>query len=127
MKNIKENGKYLIGDDKLNKIRENFLSARMSEDEILEVIKKMHEKFSVILDPHTAIGYGAFDKYKIKGNNIVLATAHPCKFPDAVFKAINLKSDLPKELEFILNEKEEYDIVENNLEKIKNYIKGKIK
>ena len=83
MKNIKENGKYLIGEDKLNKIRENFLSARMSEDETLEVIKKVYEKFSVVLDPHTAIGYGAFDKHNLKGNNIVLATAHPCKFPDA--------------------------------------------
>ena len=127
MKNIKENGKYLIGDDKLNKIRENFLSASLSENETLEVIKKVYEKFSVVLDPHTAIGYGAFDKHNLKGNNIVLATAHPCKFPDAVFKAINLKSDLPKELEFILNEKEDYDIVENNLEKIKNYIIGKTK
>ena len=127
MKNIKENGKYLIVDDKLNIIRENFLSASLSENETLEVIKKVYEKFSVVLDPHTAIWYGAFDKHNLSGNNIVLATAHPCKFPDAVFKAINLKSDLPKELEFILNEKEEYDIVENNLEKIKNYIKGKIK
>ena len=127
MKNIKENGKYLIGDDKLNKIRENFLSASLSENETLEVIKKVYEKFSVVLDPHTAIGYGAFDKHNLKGNNIVLATAHPCKFPDAVSKAINLKSDLPKELEFILNEKEDYDIVENNLEKIKNYIIGKTK
>ena len=127
MKNIKENGKYLIGDDKLNKIRENFLSASLSENETLEVIKKVYEKFSVVLDPHTAIGYGAFDKHNLRGNNIVLATAHPCKFPDAVSKAINLKSDLPKELEFILNEKEDYDIVENNLEKIKNYIIGKTK
>ena len=93
----------------------------------MEVIKKVYEKFSVVLDPHTAIGYGAFDKHNLRGNNIVLATAHPCKFPDAVFKAINLKSDLPKELEFILNEKEEYDIVENNLEKIKKYIIGKTK
>ncbi len=127
MKNIKENGKYLIGDDKLNKIRENFLSASLSENETLEVIKKVYEKYSVVLDPHTAIGYGAFEKHNLKGNNIVLATAHPCKFPDAVFKAINFKSDLPKKLEFILNKKEEYDIVENNLENIKNYIKGKIK
>ncbi len=127
MKNIKENGKYLIDEDKLNKIRENFLSARMSEDETLEVIKKVYEKFSVVLDPHTAIGYGAFDKHNLKGKNIVLATAHPCKFPDAVSKAINFKSDLPKELEFILNEKEDYDIVDNNLEKIKNYITGKTK
>ena len=125
MKNIKEKGQYLINDDKLNKISENFLSARMSEDETLEVIKKVYEKYSVVLDPHTAIGYGAFDQHNLKGNNIVLATAHPCKFPDAVSKALNLKSDLPKKLEFILNEKEEYDIVENNLEKIKNYIKGK--
>ncbi len=127
MKNIKENGKYLIGDDKLNKIRENFLSASLSENETLEIIKKVYEKFSVVLDPHTAIGYGAFDKHNLRGNNIVLATAHPCKFPDAVSKAINFKSDLPKELEFILNEKEDYDIVENNLEKIKNYIIGKTK
>ena len=127
MKNIKEKGEYLINEDKLNKISENFLSARMSEDETLGVIKNVYEKFSVVLDPHTAIGYGAFDKYKLKGNNIVLATAHPCKFPDAVSKAINLKSDLPDELEFILNEKEDYDIVDNNLEKIKNYIIGKIK
>ncbi|MDC3165397.1 threonine synthase, partial [Candidatus Pelagibacter sp.] len=127
MKNIKENGKYFIGDDKLNKMRENFLSASLSENETLDIIKKVYEKFSVVLDPHTAIGYGAFDKHNLRGNNIVLATAHPCKFPDAVFKAINLKSDLPKELEFILNEKEDYDILENNLEKIKNYIIGKTK
>ena len=127
MKNIKENGKYLIGDDKLNKIRENFLSASLSENETLEVIKKVYEKFSVVLDPHTAIGYGAFGKHNLKGNNIVLATAHPCKFPDAISRAINLTSDLPNELKFILNEKEDYDIVENNLEKIKKYIKGKTK
>ena len=78
----------------------------------------MYEKFSVILDPHTAIGYGAFDKHKLKGNNIVLATAHPCKFPDAVSKAINLKSDLRKQFEIIMNEKEDYDKLENNLKKI---------
>ena len=56
MKNIKEKGQYLINDDKLNKISKNFLSARMSEDETLEVIKNVYEKFAVVLDPHTAIG-----------------------------------------------------------------------
>ena len=63
----------------------------------------------------------------MKGNNIVLATAHPCKFPDAILKAINLKSDLPDELKFILDEKENYGIIENNLKEIKQYILGKIK
>ncbi len=127
MKNIRQNGKYTIDVEKLKKISQDFLSARMSEQETLDVIKNIYEKFNMILDPHTAIGYGAFDKHDLKGNNIVLATAHPCKFPDAILKAINLKSDLPDELKFILDEKENYGIIENNLKEIKQYILGKIK
>ena len=99
----------------------------MSEQETLNVIKNIYEKFNMVLDPHTAIGYGAFDKHDLKGNNIVLGTAHPCKFPDAILKAINLKSDLPDELKFILDQKENYGIIENNLKEIKKYILGKIK
>ncbi len=125
MKNIKERGKYLINKDKLNKIRENFLSARISEDETLEVIKRVYEKFAVVLDPHTAIGYGAFDKHNLKGNNIVLATAHPCKFPGAIESAINIKADLPNELTFILDQKENYEIVENDIDKVKQHIKDR--
>ena len=127
MKNIKQNGQYLIKNEKLKKINKDFLSARMSEQETLNVIKNIHEKFNIVLDPHTAIGYGAFDKNNLKGNNIVLATAHPCKFPDAILKAINLKSDLPEKLKFILEAKENYGIIENNLNEIKQHILGKIK
>ena len=126
MKDIKENGKYLISEENLNKINNHFLSSSMNENEVLNIIKKVYAEFDMILDPHTAIGYGAFDKVKVEGNNIVLATAHPCKFPDAVEKAINIKSELPNELSFILEEKEKYDIVENNLDKIKNHIKERI-
>ena len=127
MKNIKQNGQYIINNKKLKKINEDFLSARMSEQETINVIKNINEKFKIVLDPHTAIGYGAFDKHNLKGNNIVLATAHPCKFPDATLKAINFKSDLPAELRFILDESENYGTIENNLKEIKHYILGKIK
>ena len=123
MKNIKEKGKYLIDKKSLDKINIDFLSSRMDENEILKTIKTVYEKFSIVLDPHSAIGYGAFDKINLKGNNVVLATAHPCKFPDAIKKAINLKAELPNELVYVLDEKENYDIIENNLSKIKNHIK----
>ena len=126
MRDIKENGKYLISEENLNKINNHFLSSSMNENEVLNIIKNVHTKFNMILDPHTAIGYGAFDKVKLEGNNIVLATAHPCKFPDAIEKAINIKSELPNELLYVLDEKENYDIVENNLDKIKNHIKERI-
>ena len=96
------------------------------KEKVLKTISLVHKKFDVVLDPHSAIGYGAFDKINISGNNIVLATAHPCKFPDAIKNAINLKAELPKELMYILSEKENYDIIDNNVDKVKQHIKERI-
>jgi len=123
---IKEKGKYIIPKKKLDKIKKDFLSTSMNENEVLNVIKEIYEKYEIILDPHSAIGFGALKKINIDGNNIVLATAHPCKFPDAINRSINIKPSLPKELMHVMNEKENYDIIANNLNKIKQYIKEKI-
>ncbi len=126
MKNIKEKGKYIINQEKLDQINTNFLSSRMSEEEILKTINTVYEKYNVVLDPHSAIGYGALDKIDLDGNNVVLATAHPCKFPVAIKRAIDLKADLPEELMFVMDEKESYDIVDNDVEEVKQYIKKRI-
>ena len=126
MNDIKEKGKYKIDQEKLDKINTNFLSSKMNEDEILKTIELVYKKFNVVLDPHSAIGYGAFDKVNISGNNIVLATAHPCKFPDAIKNAIDLNAELPKELMYILDEKENYKIIDNNVDEVKKHIKERI-
>ena len=81
---------------------------------------------NIVLDPHSAIGFGALKKVNIEGNNIVLATAHPCKFPEAIDKSIGTKPSLPEELKYVMDEKENYDIIANNPSKTKQYIKEKI-
>jgi threonine synthase len=127
MEEIKTKNKYIISKEKLEIIKKDFLSASMKETEVLSIIKKIYEKYKIILDPHSAIGFGALNKVKLEGNNIVLATAHPCKFPETINKSINVKPNLPEELKYIMGEKENYDIISNNLDKIKKYIKDKIK
>ena len=126
MSGIKEDGKYIISKDKMEKINKDFLSASMSEEEILDTIKEVHIKYDIILDPHSAIGFGSLDKINLEGNNIVLATAHPCKFPEAIDKSIGTKPSLPDELKYVMDEKENYDIISNNLSKTQQYIKEKI-
>ena len=126
MNGIKENGKYIIPKDKMERINNDFLSASMSEKEVLDTIKEVYVKYNIILDPHSAIGFGSLNKINIDGNNIVLATAHPCKFPDSIDKSIGVKPNLPDELKYIMDEKENYDIVSNNLSKTQQYIKEKI-
>ena len=126
MNGIKKNGKYIISKDKMEKINKDFLSASMSEKEVLDTIKEVHTKHNIILDPHSAIGFGSLNKINIDGNNIVLATAHPCKFPEAINKSIGIKPDLPAELKYVMDEEENYDIIPNNLRKAQQYIKEKI-
>ena len=127
MNDIKKNGKYIIPIEKVKKINKDFISASLNENEILDVIKLVYDKYKIILDPHTAIGYGAIKSLKLKGNNIVLATAHPSKFPEAINKTIKIKPGLPKELSYVLEDEENYDIISNNLEEVKKYIKDKLK
>jgi len=127
MTDIKEEGKYIIPENKMEKIKKDFLSASISEKEVLDIIKEVYAKYDIILDPHSAIGFGALNKVSIDGNNIVLVTAHPCKFPDAIDKSIGIKPDLPNELKYVMDEKENYDIISNNLSKTQKYIKEKIR
>ncbi len=126
MSGIKEDGKYIIPEDKMKKIDRDFLSASINENEVLDIIKEVYAVHNIILDPHSAIGFGALKKVNIEGNNIVLATAHPCKFPEAIDKSIGIKPDLPDELKYVMDEKENYDIISNNLSKTQQYIKEKI-
>jgi len=102
------------------------LSASINENEVLDVIKEVYTVHNIVLDPHSAIGFGALKKVNIQGNNIVLATAHPCKFPEAIDKSIGIKPNLPDELKYVMDEKENYDIISNNLSKTQQYIKEKI-
>ena len=40
--------------------------------------------------------------------------------------SINLKADLPDELKFVMEEKENYDIIDNDIDKVKKHIKERI-
>ncbi len=126
MQEIKIKKKYLIEKKELNKIKEDFLSESVSEEELLFCIKKVYENYKMIIDPHTAVGLRALEKINLNGKNAVLSTAHPCKFPEAIQKAINVNSELPSELNYILNEKENFVVIQNNIEKVKEYILSKL-
>ncbi len=124
MKKVKQNS-YQIEKNNLEIIQKDFLSESCNEQETLDIIKKNYEENNIILDPHTAIGVGVAKKLSFN-DCVVLSTAHPCKFPEAIKNSINLKADLPDELMFVMDEKENYNIVDNEVGKIKQYIKERI-
>ena len=123
MKKIKQNS-YQIEKNNLEIIQKDFLSESCNEHETLEIIKKTYQENNMILDPHTAIGVGAANKLSFD-NCVVLSTAHPCKFPDATNNAINMHEKLPQELQHVLDKEENFQVIKNNTEEVKKFIKSK--
>jgi threonine synthase len=124
MKKIKQNT-YQIDKPSLEIIQKDFLSESCNEQETLSIIKKTYEENNIILDPHTAVGVGAAKKLSL-GDCVVLSTAHPCKFPDATNDAINKHEKLPEELQYIIDKNENFQVLNNNTEEVKKFVKSKV-
>ena len=125
MARVKENN-YKLDETSLNKINKDFLSEKLSEDETINEIKEVFKNHSIVLDPHTAIGYGVAKKLKQDNSCVILSTAHPSKFPEAIKNALGKNEELPSELRNVLKEEEKFEILENSLDQVKNYILKKI-
>jgi len=124
MKKIKLNN-YQIDSQSLKIIQKDFLSESCNEEETLKIIKQNYEENNIILDPHTAVGVGAAKKLSFN-DCVVLSTAHPSKFPDATKKAIKKHENLPKELQNVLDKDENFQVLKNNTEEVKNFIRKKL-
>ncbi len=124
MEKIKQNI-YQIDKSNLEIIKKDFLSESCNEKETLDIIKQYYKKNNIILDPHTAVGVGVANKLSFN-DCIVLSTAHPCKFPDATNKAINKNEKLPEELEHVLKKNENFQLLNNNTDEVKKFIKSKV-
>jgi len=124
MKKIKQNS-YQIEKNNLEIIQKDFLSESCNEQETLDIIKKNYEENNIILDPHTAVGVGVVNKLSFN-DCVVLSTAHPCKFPDAINNAINKHEELPHELKNVLDKDESFQVLKNNTEEVKKFVKSKV-
>ena len=99
MDEFESDGRMTIPDEALSRIRADFCAEKATEAEVADKIRRTRDAFGVLVDPHTAVGLVALDKLRaegeIKGPAIVLATAHPAKFPDAVEAACGERPTLP--------------------------------
>ena len=77
---FKETGKYVFK----NFDSTGFTSSRSDDAQIEQIIKDVYSKYGYVVDPHTACGF----EQGFEGKEIILATAHPAKFPDTIQAAI---------------------------------------
>ena len=102
-----------------------FEGHRVDDAETLDVIRDVHAQTGVLLDPHTAVGVGAARKTPRDGlKRVVLATAHPAKFPDAVEQATGLRPALPMHLSDLLTHPEEATAIDNEFDAVRDFVRA---
>lgn len=104
-----------------------FEGHRLDDEETLAEIRRAYQAYGALIDPHTAIGVAVARRAKARRPDVpsvALATAHPAKFPDAVYKATGLRPELPERLADLYERREHYVTLPNELGRLQTYIQG---
>lgn len=88
MTTFKSTGSYRFDDFDAD----TFSASRCTDEQIAEIIKSVYHEHGYIADPHTACAFADHDPERL---SVVLATAHPAKFPDTIKQAIGIEPTHP--------------------------------
>ena len=102
-----------------------FRAAKVDDAGILDEIRRVYESSGQLIDPHTATGTAALRSLGAHLNGcpvVTVATAHPAKFPDAVFAATGIRPSLPAHLADLLDRTERTNLVANDLAAVQTFV-----
>ena len=114
--------------DYWKKAEDLFLSFPSTDQEILHEIKNTFEKNNYIVDPHTSTGIRAATELVSPDQSVVtMATAHPSKFMGAIKQVLAEDAvETPSQLKDIEDKQEDFVVLPNNMDKVREYIVSSI-
>jgi threonine synthase len=119
-------GRAALTPDQTARARAAFVGARADDAETARVIAKTLAETGMVVDPHTAVGLSA--AAQVPGDpavpTVVLATAHPAKFPDAVERAIGRRPALPDRMADLYERTERVTHLPNDLATVEAFVRG---
>jgi threonine synthase len=124
MAGLAQSKSFSIGETALAAIRSEFAAARADEAEVSGTIRATLAEAGYLLDPHTAVGVVAARKVAADPAvpTVVLSTAHPAKFPDAVEAASGVRPALPAWLGDLMTSEERIAHLPNAQEAVEAYV-----
>lgn len=91
-----------------------------SDEQILDAIKDIYDKYDYISDPHSAVGYLATRYYDSDG--FWLSTAHAAKFCEITVKAMKIASELPSGLAVAMGRERVFTKISSDDEDLRRFL-----
>jgi len=109
----------------LASMKELFSGASVSEEDTARTILSTLNETGEVIDPHTAVAVAAANRGGLPPATpvVVLSTAHPAKFPEAVEAAAGMTPDVPGAARGLAAKRELFDRLPADAEAIKTYIR----
>jgi len=117
-----KNNSYRFDKRMQNDLQSSYLTTAVSNDETLNAIKQIKQKYNYLADPHTSTGLHALLKKDADLPWVSLACAHPAKFGNAIEKATGEPPVLPKDLSKLFDKEEKMTILDNDKDALKSLI-----
>lgn len=119
---------FSIPQEKLKEANQEFSADRCSDPETIAMMRECYEATGVLIDPHTAVGLHAAMRTQEDPTipSVILACAHPAKFPDAVEQATGIRPQLPPNLVGLMDKQEYFTVLPNDLNKVSNFIRSEL-
>ena len=114
-----------IDDEMWQKSVDLFMSVSIDDNSTYNSMNFYNKEYDYIMDPHTAVAADAVNNLRdeLRNKTIILATAHPAKFPNAL-KNAGIKNDsIPHNLKEVLTKEEIAEKLDASENSIFNYIK----
>jgi threonine synthase len=110
-------------------LRARYSAAQGDDTEMLAAIARVHRETGRTIDPHTAVAIVAAEKLKaeLAGPIVVLSTAHPAKFPDAVGRATGQSPPLPPRLADLYEGEERMTILPAEKGAVRAFVEERLK
>ena len=119
MASFRKDGKYCFEKFSIA----GFSSSSTTDKEIPKIIQKVWSEQNYLVDPHTAC---AFKDLSLDEPAVILATAHPAKFPQ-VFEDAGLERPTSPILEGLLNQPIKKHLLDVDPSRIRSFIEQKLK
>jgi threonine synthase len=124
MGSLAQSRRFDVSSQALKQMRALFTADRASEQESAATIRAWMREAEYCVDPHTAVGLAVAEKEARDPSvpMVVLSTAHPAKFPDAVAEACGVRPALPDWLADLPKRSERVTVLPADQAAVENYV-----
>jgi threonine synthase len=124
MEEFRRTGTLAVSKEAHRSVGKLFHAGRLDDEGTVAAIADCRRRYGETLDPHSAVGYAVAQQHRRDPAipMVVLATAHPAKFPDAVARAVGERPALPPRLADLMERMERVDGLRNDASQLKAMI-----